>query len=165
MTAGVATARDRSALAVARAWMRDRPLVPLLGLLLVLVLVLHVAQPGILTAGWASTTLRFAIPLAIIAACQTLTMLTGGIDLSVAVVASMTAYVMATLVSDFGWVGALVIAIALGFFIFMYSTTGVGKGSGGYHLTAKFKNVEGINVGSDIRMSGIKIGSPISTRT
>ena len=56
-------------------------------------------------------------------------------------------------------VGALVIAIALGFFVFMYSTTGVGKGSGGYHLTAKFKNVEGINVGSDVRMSGIKIGS------
>jgi phospholipid/cholesterol/gamma-HCH transport system substrate-binding protein len=56
-------------------------------------------------------------------------------------------------------VGALVIAIALGFFIFMYSTTGVGKGSGGYHLTAKFKNVEGINIGSDVRMSGIKIGS------
>jgi phospholipid/cholesterol/gamma-HCH transport system substrate-binding protein len=59
-------------------------------------------------------------------------------------------------------VGALVIAIALGFFIFMYSTTGVGKGSGGYHLTAKFKNVEGINVGSDVRMSGIKIGSVTS---
>jgi phospholipid/cholesterol/gamma-HCH transport system substrate-binding protein len=56
-------------------------------------------------------------------------------------------------------IGALVIAIALGFFIFTYSTTGVGKGSGGYHLTAKFKNVEGINVGSDVRMSGIKIGS------
>jgi phospholipid/cholesterol/gamma-HCH transport system substrate-binding protein len=56
-------------------------------------------------------------------------------------------------------VGALVIAIALGFFIFMYSTTGVGKGSGGYQLTAKFKNVEGINIGSDVRMSGIKIGS------
>ena len=56
-------------------------------------------------------------------------------------------------------VGALVIAIALGFFIFMYTTTGVGKGQGGYHLTAKFKNVEGINIGSDIRMSGIKVGS------
>ena len=54
---------------------------------------------------------------------------------------------------------ALVIAIALGFFLFMYSTTGVGKGSAGCHLTAKFKNVEGINVGSDVRMSGIKIGS------
>src|SRR3954454_13312894 len=56
-------------------------------------------------------------------------------------------------------VGALVIAIALGFFLFMYSTTGVGKGSAGYHLTAKFKNVQDINVGSDVRMSGIKIGS------
>jgi ribose transport system permease protein len=126
VTAGVATARDRSALAVARAWMRDRPLVPLLGLLLVLVLVLQVAQPGILTAGWASTTLRFAIPLAIIAACQTLTMLTGGIDLSVAVVASMTAYVMATLVSDFGWVGALVIALIPAALVGLVNGVGVG---------------------------------------
>ena len=33
------------------------------------------------------------------------------------------------------------------------------QGIGGYHLTAKFKNVEGINIGSDVRMSGIKIGS------
>ncbi len=37
MTAGVATARDRSTVEVARAWMRDRPLVPLLLLLALLV--------------------------------------------------------------------------------------------------------------------------------
>ena len=91
MTAGVATARDRSTVEVARAWMRDRPLVPLFLLLALLVLVLQIAQPGIVTPSWVSATLRFAIPLAIIAACQTLTMLTGGIDLSVAVVASMAA--------------------------------------------------------------------------
>jgi ribose transport system permease protein len=111
MTAGVATARDRSTLTVARAWIRDRPLVALLILLALLVFVLQIAQPGIVTANWLSSTVRFAIPLAIIAACQTLTMLTGGIDLSVAVVASMTAYVMATLVSDFGWLGASLIAL------------------------------------------------------
>ena len=106
MTAGVATARDQSMVAVARAWMRDRPLVALFVLLAVLVLVLQIVQPGIVTPNWVSSTLRFAIPLAIIAACQTLTMLTGGIDLSVAVVASMAAYVMATNVSDVGWLGA-----------------------------------------------------------
>ena len=88
MTAGVATARDQSMVALARAWIRDRPLVALFVLLAVLVLVLQIVQPGIVTPNWVSTTLRFAIPLAIIAACQTLTMLTGGIDLSVAVVCS-----------------------------------------------------------------------------
>jgi ribose transport system permease protein len=111
MTAGVAIARDRSTLAVARAWIRDRPLVALFLLLALLVLVLQITRPGIVTANWVSGTMRFAIPLAIIAACHTLTMLTGGIDLSVAVVASMTAYVMATLVSDFGWLGASLIAL------------------------------------------------------
>ena len=126
MSAGVATARDRSTLAVARAWMRDRPLVALFVLLGLLVLVLQIAQPGIITASWLSGTLRFAIPLAIIAACQTLTMLTGGIDLSVAVVASMTAYVMATLVPDFGWLGASLIALIPAAAVGLVNGIGVG---------------------------------------
>ena len=126
MTAGVATARDRSTLAVARSWMRDRPLVPLFGLLALLVLVLQIVQPGIVTATWVSSTMRFAIPLAIIAACQTLTMLTGGIDLSVAVVASMTAYVMATLVSDVGWLPAALIALVPAAVVGLVNGIGVG---------------------------------------
>ena len=126
MTASVATARNRSTLAVARAWMRDRPLVPLLGLLALLVLVLQIAQPGIVTASWVASTLRFAIPLAIIAACQTLTMLTGGIDLSVAVVASMAAYVMATTVSDFGWLAACLIALLPAALVGLVNGIGVG---------------------------------------
>ena len=85
MTVGVATARDRSVMEVARTWMRDRPLV-LFGLLATR------GGPADRAAGHrgrrtVSSTLRFAIPLAIIAACQTPTMLTGGIDLSVAVAA------------------------------------------------------------------------------
>jgi ribose transport system permease protein len=126
MTAGVATARERSMLGTVRAWMRDRPLVPLFLLLGLLVLVLQIAQPGIVTADWVANTLRFAIPLAIIAACQTLTMLTGGIDLSVAVVASMTAYVMATLVSDFGWLGASLVALAPAALVGLVNGIGVG---------------------------------------
>jgi ribose transport system permease protein len=126
MTAGVATARDRSTAEVAREWMRDRPLVPLLVLLALLVVVLQIVQPGIVTPNWVSATLRFAIPLAIIAACQTLTMLTGGIDLSVAVVASMAAYVMATTVSDVGWVAASLIALLTAAVVGFVNGIGVG---------------------------------------
>ena len=126
MTAGVAIARDRSMMSTARAWMRERPLVPLFGLLALLVVVLQIVQPGIVTASWVSGTLRFAIPLAIIAACQTLTMLTGGIDLSVAVVASMTAYVMATTVSDFGWLGATLVALVPAALVGLVNGIGVG---------------------------------------
>lgn len=58
-------------------------------------------------------------------------------------------------------IGAAVIGIAAIFFFFAYTTSGVGKGQGGYKLTAEFENVEGINIGSDIRLAGIKIGSVV----
>ena len=79
--------------------------------LLAIVVVLQIGSRASWRRTWVSSTLRFAIPLAIIAACQTPTMLTGGIDLSVAVVASMSAYVMATTVSDVGWLGASLVAL------------------------------------------------------
>jgi ribose transport system permease protein len=125
MTAGTATADARSAGGV-RALLRDNPLVPLLLILLLLVVVLQLAQPGIVTATWVSSTMRFAIPLAILAACQTLTMLTGGIDLSVAVVASMTSYVMATLVADVGWLPASLIALVPAAVVGLINGIGVG---------------------------------------
>jgi phospholipid/cholesterol/gamma-HCH transport system substrate-binding protein len=58
-------------------------------------------------------------------------------------------------------VGAGVIAIATVFFIFAYTTSGAGKGAGGYQLTAEFENIEGINIGSDIRLAGIKVGTVV----
>jgi len=61
-------------------------------------------------------------------------------------------------------VGALVIAIAVGFFAYVYNSTDVGRGSGGYHIKAEFENIEGISVGSDIRMAGIKIGSVVKQK-
>ena len=56
-------------------------------------------------------------------------------------------------------IGALVIVIAGLFFAFAYNSSGAGQGKSGYQVTAEFDNVEGINVGSDIRMAGIKIGT------
>lgn len=61
-------------------------------------------------------------------------------------------------------IGAAVIAIAAVFFVFAYTTSGVGKGQGGYSITAEFESIDGINVGSDVRMAGIKIGSVVDQK-
>lgn len=57
-------------------------------------------------------------------------------------------------------VGAAVVALAIGFFIYASKTAGVGSGvTGGYTVVAEFDNAEGINVGTDVRLAGIKIGT------
>jgi ribose transport system permease protein len=105
--AGSGTSFARSS----RRWLIERPLVPLVLLLLLLVTVLLIIAPGLRNVTWASGIIRFAVPLAILAACQTLTMLTGGIDLSVAAVASMAAYIMATQTPAQGPVVAIMLAL------------------------------------------------------
>lgn len=55
--------------------------------------------------------------------------------------------------------GAFVVAVALGFLVFAYNGSSRSATAGGYKVTADFDNVEGLNVGSDVRMSGIKIGT------
>jgi ribose transport system permease protein len=80
--------------------MRDNPLIPLLFLLLALTIALEMIRPGIVNERWVGNTVKYAIPLAILAAAQTLTMLTGGIDLSVGFVATAVAFVMASLVTN-----------------------------------------------------------------
>jgi ribose transport system permease protein len=92
--------------------LRDQPLIPLIVLLLALVVVLEVLRPGIVNERWVANTIKFAIPLAILAACQTLTMLTGGIDLSVGIVATMSAFVMATQVTTHDPAVAILFALA-----------------------------------------------------
>ncbi len=114
-TAGAAGGAPRSPSLNDGGWrriIRDQPLIPLVVLFVVLVAALEAAKPGIVNGNWIATTLRAAIPLAILAACQTLSMLTGGIDLSVGAVASMAAFLMATLVTGQGPVVAIVIALA-----------------------------------------------------
>ena len=80
----------------------DNPVIPLLILLAVLVAVLEVMRPGIVNERWIANTIKFAIPLAMLAACQTMTMLTGGIDMSAGIVATIAAFVMATQVPILG---------------------------------------------------------------
>jgi ribose transport system permease protein len=105
---------------------RDRPVIPLTGLLVVLVVVSELVRPGIVTADWAGVMVRAAVPLAILAGCQTLTMLTGGIDLSVGAVASMSGFVVATLVGDQGLAVALVAALLIAVLVGLFTGVGVG---------------------------------------
>ena len=59
-------------------------------------------------------------------------------------------------------IGAVVIVIAVGFFTYVYKTADVRAGSGGYEVTALFESIDGITTGSDVRVSGIKVGSVVS---
>ena len=114
MTGVAATSGGRPRIGGTGGWrrvVRDQPLIPLLGLLVVLVVVLEGAKPGTVNGNWLANTLKTAIPLAILAACQTLAMLTGGIDLSIGAIASMAAYLVGTLSASQGPVVAILIAL------------------------------------------------------
>ncbi|MFQ5533339.1 MAG: outer membrane lipid asymmetry maintenance protein MlaD [Sphingomonadales bacterium] len=55
-------------------------------------------------------------------------------------------------------IGAIVLSVAVGFLSFAYTRTDIGSVNG-YHLVAKFDRIDGLAIGSDVRMSGIKIGT------
>jgi phospholipid/cholesterol/gamma-HCH transport system substrate-binding protein len=57
--------------------------------------------------------------------------------------------------------GAVVLVVAALFLFFAYSTSQIRLISG-YPLTARFNRVEGLRDGSDVRISGIKVGSVVS---
>jgi len=59
-----------------RRLLRDQPIVPLTALLILVVVIYSLVRPGVVNADWAGVILRAAVPLAILAGCQTLTMLT-----------------------------------------------------------------------------------------
>ncbi len=55
--------------------------------------------------------------------------------------------------------GAIVAVVAIGFFAFAAAQAGQGSGGGGgYELSARFQRVDGIDVGADVRVSGVKVG-------
>ncbi len=56
-------------------------------------------------------------------------------------------------------IGAVVLTIAAGFLFYAANTADVGVGGPGYELVAKFRKAEGIDVGGDVRIAGVKVGS------
>jgi ribose transport system permease protein len=125
MTAEAQTAGLRST--GLRGVLRDRPIIPLVFLLAALVLVIELSDPGIVNISWVGVIIRASVPLAIIAGCQTLTMLTGGIDLSVGAIGSMAGFVTATFVHTPGGV-AQGIVVALVAAALAGLLTGIGVG-------------------------------------
>ena len=61
-------------------------------------------------------------------------------------------------------IGAVVIVIGVGFFTYMYKSADVQAGTGGYRVNASFDGIDGITVGSDVRVAGIKVGSVVEQR-
>ncbi|HET7717092.1 MAG TPA: ABC transporter permease [Bauldia sp.] len=109
-----------------RRFLADYPIVPLIVLFALLVVVLELLRPGIVNERWMANTVKFAIPLAILAGCQTMTMLTGGIDLSVSTAATMSAFIVATQSPIHGPAIATLIALVPGILIGFANGIGVG---------------------------------------
>ncbi|MCU4652792.1 ABC transporter permease [Roseibacterium sp. SDUM158016] len=107
-------------------FLKDNPVIPLIGLLFLLIGALELMRPGIISPFWAGNTIKFAIPLAMLAACQVLTMLTGGIDLSAGIVATCAAFVAATLTPLIGPVPAMLTAMVVGAIVGLVNGFGVG---------------------------------------
>ncbi|MGR1580526.1 outer membrane lipid asymmetry maintenance protein MlaD [Thalassobius sp. S69A] len=60
------------------------------------------------------------------------------------------------------FVGAAVLAAAIGFVAYAGQITGFSQATGGYPLTASFRSAEGVSVGTDVRLAGVKIGTVTS---
>ena len=130
------TATDPVSVQLGR-YLRDNPVIPLIAFLLLLIAVLEIMKPGmimpirvgrdgIISAFWMGNLIKFAIPLAMLAACQVLTMLTAGIDLSAGVVATVAAFVCATASPLVGVAPAVMIALAAGALVGLVN--GIGSG-------------------------------------
>jgi len=55
--------------------------------------------------------------------------------------------------------GAVVLAAALAFVVYAGQVAGWGPVRGAYELTASFRSAEGVRVGSDVRIGGVKVGT------
>ncbi|NOD62695.1 MULTISPECIES: outer membrane lipid asymmetry maintenance protein MlaD [unclassified Ruegeria] len=57
------------------------------------------------------------------------------------------------------FVGGVVLAGALAFGVYASQSTGLSQGAAGYELGASFRSLEGVGVGTDVRLAGVKIGT------
>lgn len=55
-------------------------------------------------------------------------------------------------------VGAAVLAVAAGFLIYAGQITGMTTGQSEYDLSASFRSADGVDVGTDVRLAGVKVG-------
>ena len=55
-------------------------------------------------------------------------------------------------------VGGAVLAVAVGFMVYAGQVTGFSGGQPEYALSASFRSADGVNVGTDVRLAGVKVG-------
>ena len=56
-------------------------------------------------------------------------------------------------------VGGVVLAAAIGFAVYAGQVAGLSSGGDSYTLTASFRSLEGVSVGTDVRLAGVKVGT------
>jgi ribose transport system permease protein len=105
-------------------FVRSNTIVVLILILIAFIAGIEIARPGTVSPTWISNMLLFAAPLGILAAGQTLVMLTGGIDLSVASVATGSAYLLATNATQ-GNVSAVMFGLSLGLVVGILNGIGI----------------------------------------
>jgi ribose transport system permease protein len=109
----VAAIVEQSARPGWRTRLAENPTLVLCGVVVVLYAITAWQDDSLLTVRGVRSILLLACPLAIFAASQTLCMLTGGIDLSIAMTANLAAYVAATQSDRGAWI-ALPMALGIG---------------------------------------------------
>ena len=55
-------------------------------------------------------------------------------------------------------VGGAVLAVAIGFMVYAGQVTGFSGGQPEYDLSASFRSADGVSVGTDVRLAGVKVG-------
>ncbi len=103
----------------------NHPHIVLIGVLIVLIFVTGAIEPNYLSVSGLRNSALFAVPIGVLAAGQTILMLTGGIDLSAAMIATGAAYVAANQ-SPKGAVIAIVAGLLVG--VVAGAANGVGVG-------------------------------------
>ncbi len=61
-------------------------------------------------------------------------------------------------------VGGVVLAVAVGFFAYAAQLTGAGPAGAAATYSASFRSVEGVSIGTDVRLGGVKVGTVTSLR-
>ncbi len=105
--------------------LRTQSIFVLILLLLALVGVIALIRPGTITLTWVSNTLLFAAPLGLMAGGETLLLLTGGIDLSIAAVATGAAYMLSATAAEHE-TASVFIGLAVGLVVGLLNGIGVG---------------------------------------
>jgi phospholipid/cholesterol/gamma-HCH transport system substrate-binding protein len=61
-------------------------------------------------------------------------------------------------------IGLLVVLIAIWFVAFAWGRTGGGNASNPIRVTAQFQNAVGVDVGTDVRIAGLKVGQVVAQK-